>query len=450
MANSGGKIYVDTSVTPNVGISISDIQTVLGYPRHPVTGDVINDIGGLITYGDIKEWSWHKPVRQHSFGYDMRSLPAGDDGFNGDQPIGEYCIGSLEIPFSQRLGTIAPTSHTESGVTVTKWEARSGFLYDMMRGYLGWNYRRPRGVTTTYTEPYRFFDFDKYDHRSVSPMPTPPSGSRYISSAGQVTLLMDIPEDLAFGNMTLSTMKLPSGLVPTTPYLSTFYAGILLYRPNYSDCVWKTSTARIGTLSAQNTNRKVSFSSFKSIGVEGTAWNKMGTWYARTFLSTIQLSEGDNPTDIPNAVFIMADDEPTQLTFQNGTITNDLTITLQRAKWIPVAEGVPDQIRVTANVRNGFVYDATVTVLQMTVTSGLDTDPNPYVETYYFPLSEYGTIGQRDEQSFAHVFNNVPYEVGRVVFASFLCRATINGQSYSVSFNINLTPQNNSGETELT
>ena len=53
MSNRNGRIYIDTSSTPNIGISISDIKTVLG--------DSHNDIGGLIANGDVKKWSWHKP-----------------------------------------------------------------------------------------------------------------------------------------------------------------------------------------------------------------------------------------------------------------------------------------------------------------------------------------------------------------------------------------------------
>lgn len=436
--NQNGRIYIDTSTTPNRGVEIADMQAVFGVSA--------NTIGKIITTADINKWSWHKPIRQHSYGYDTRNLPAGDDGFNGDQPVGEFCIGSLEMPYSQTLGTIVPTTHTESDVTVTKWNAQSGFFHDMMRGLYGWNYRRPRGADGTRTEPFRSFDFAGYNHRCVSPMPTPPSGSRYVSTAGQVTLLVDVPTDLVSGNMSLSTMKIPAGLISTAPSLSSFYVGILLYRPNFEDCVWKTATARIGTSSTQNTNKKVSFSSFKSIGVEGTAWNKMGTWYARTFLSTHQLSEGQNPTDLQNFVVVMASEEVAILNFATGAVTNEITLEVQQAKWIAAAEGVPSQIRVSANVRNGYAVDATVTLLSMNVSSGIGTDPDYYDETYNFPLSQYGTLYMLDEQSYSHVFNNVPYEVGRFVMARFTFRATVDGQTKNLFFTINLTPQSENSE----
>lgn len=459
MSNRNGRIFIQTIAGVTYGVSVADIQQTLGRGTSDV-GLLLSDqewydnngTQALRVVNKIKKWAWHKPIRHPSYGYDTHNLPAGDDGFNGQQPTGEYCIGSLEMPYAQTLGTITPSSNTEGGVTVTKWVASAGFLYNMMHGNIGWNYRRPRGVDNSHTEPLRMFDIAGYNHNSTSPMPIPPSGSRYISSNGQVTLMVDIPEDLPVGNMTLGTMALPAGLISTQPALSTFYAGILLYRPNFSDCVWKTATARIGTTTYQSSNKKVSFSSFKSIGVEGTAWNKMGTWYAKTFLSSVQLNEGDNPTAGENPlVFIMGSEDYTELNFTNGTITNDITIEVQRAKWIDVAEGNPSQIRVTATVRNGFVYDAAMSNIQMNVTSGLDTDPNPYdvTETSAWSGSEYATIPMLDEQSYSHVFSDVPYAVGRVTFASFSCRATVNGTTYNRSFMINLTPQASNTEVEL-
>ena len=59
MANSNGKIYVNTNTTPHVGISIADIQTVFGTSLY-------NDIGGLITHININKWAKYKPVEHNS------------------------------------------------------------------------------------------------------------------------------------------------------------------------------------------------------------------------------------------------------------------------------------------------------------------------------------------------------------------------------------------------
>lgn len=53
MAYSNGRIYVDTSDTPHIGVSIADIQAAVGLSR--------NDIGGLITTGNINKWAKYKP-----------------------------------------------------------------------------------------------------------------------------------------------------------------------------------------------------------------------------------------------------------------------------------------------------------------------------------------------------------------------------------------------------
>ena len=56
MANSSGHIYINSSVTPHIGVSIADIQTVLSLTSY-------SDIGGLIINGDINKWAKFKPVR---------------------------------------------------------------------------------------------------------------------------------------------------------------------------------------------------------------------------------------------------------------------------------------------------------------------------------------------------------------------------------------------------
>jgi len=58
MAHTTNRIYIDTSVTPHIGVSIADIQAVLGLSN--------NDIGGLITQGvaqgKINKWAKYKPI----------------------------------------------------------------------------------------------------------------------------------------------------------------------------------------------------------------------------------------------------------------------------------------------------------------------------------------------------------------------------------------------------
>lgn len=138
MAHSGGKIYVDTSVMPNVGISIVDIQTVLGYPHHPVTGDVINDIGGLIIYGDINIFAKYKPVRINSLTHPNQNWWKYDNcGLNA---YGEQNYENL-------------VSMIESSDPLN-----------------GWTYNRPLGASAPTPSWFRFMDFDGYNHNADAPV----------------------------------------------------------------------------------------------------------------------------------------------------------------------------------------------------------------------------------------------------------------------------------------
>ena len=155
--NQNGRIYIGA-----YGVEIADLQTVLSTSDSDLgllcadkTWDRTQTPATIVDAGRVNKWAWHKPIRQSSYALDLRNVTPPDDRFNGDQPVGEFCIGSLEMPYSQTLGSIETTTYSEGGVQVKRWDARSGFFHDMMRGLYGWNYRRPRGVDATYTEPFR-------------------------------------------------------------------------------------------------------------------------------------------------------------------------------------------------------------------------------------------------------------------------------------------------------
>lgn len=54
MSHSNGRIYIDTSVTPNIGISLDDIGSVLGVSTR--------DLGTLCTHPQVKKWAKYKPL----------------------------------------------------------------------------------------------------------------------------------------------------------------------------------------------------------------------------------------------------------------------------------------------------------------------------------------------------------------------------------------------------
>ena len=89
MANSDGKIYI----TSSSGVSIGDIQTVLGSSR--------NDIGALITEGDIKKWAKFKPIRSSQKGYvTLAQRVAAGHGFGQVSPLAWSVIQSNQLPDS--------------------------------------------------------------------------------------------------------------------------------------------------------------------------------------------------------------------------------------------------------------------------------------------------------------------------------------------------------------
>lgn len=142
MAHTNTKIYVDQSTDPDTGISIADIQTVLGSGR--------NDIGGLITYGNINENSVRKPVRSSGL--------------------------------ASVAGTEALLAAANYGWEIVQKAAGGGtasFLNTLDNCYNNdipfWKYNKPRGLNgggQGVHEWYRFLDFNGYRHDAV-PFGTP-------------------------------------------------------------------------------------------------------------------------------------------------------------------------------------------------------------------------------------------------------------------------------------
>ena len=126
MSNSGGRIYTDE----NTGVSIGDLQVVLGTAR--------NDLGGIITNAEINENSLHKPVRSNK-------------PFGTEQDI--------KVPTKYGWTIIKKNigSNTNTFINTIKTYGAS-FKY--------WNYEKPRG--SSYNEWFRLLDFNGYNHYAVA------------------------------------------------------------------------------------------------------------------------------------------------------------------------------------------------------------------------------------------------------------------------------------------
>ena len=246
MSHTTNLIYRDTQ--NNVGVSIGDIQAVLGSSR--------NDIGGLITYGNINKWAKYKPVRSNLLGIltdnDRRQVMWG-----------------LSIEMDNELGSA---------------DVQGTFLYDLTHGLLGWEYLRPRGQSYAPKEWFRFLDFDGYNSECVCPVGD---------------LETDVPID-TFGTATLTwdeidIAQIPGNLALTdisvnNTAIANYYLGLLLVKGNTINIL--TSTSPIG--------------SSGGVSIEITnATSLKGTWRAYPFFSSVQIPFGV-PSSLTTGVFFSA------------------------------------------------------------------------------------------------------------------------------------------------
>lgn len=230
MAHTTNRIYIDTSVTPNVGVSIGDIQAVIGSSR--------NDIGGLIVNGNINKWAKYKPYRS--------SVLATTDAQRRAAFFG------LSISVFNALGT--PSN-------------QNTFLGKLVNDELMWTYLRPRGLS--YNEWFRFLDFDGYYKDAVCPVGDPVT-TVYVQNNGQVQLAWDLLDNLDAGNLTLADIY-----VGETP-LSDYYLGVLLYKSG-SNYRLVTSDNTLGTGDVQ-----ITISNFPQ--------SDIGMWQAYPFFSSVPIA----------------------------------------------------------------------------------------------------------------------------------------------------------------
>ena len=138
MAHTTNRIYIDTSVTPNVGVSIADIQAVVGSSR--------NDIGGLIVNGAIKEWAKYKPTRA-----------------NGKNPT-DWWKGEVKSIYGSATGGYT------FGFSLSEYSTLAAMKTAMDGGNFGWVYEKPRGASYGANgEYFRFLDFNGYINNATTP-----------------------------------------------------------------------------------------------------------------------------------------------------------------------------------------------------------------------------------------------------------------------------------------
>ena len=154
MSHSSERIYTQTVGGKKYGVSYDDINAVLGSSR--------DDIGGLITYGDINAFSKKKPVVYASLNpYTNTNWWKATNGNCGLTPYS-----------AQNPSAIAAITQD---ITMS-----------------GWTYTRPNGNLST--QPFRVPDFDGYYH-NADPLTDGIECSEAVQSGTQLVVTLVVNQD---------------------------------------------------------------------------------------------------------------------------------------------------------------------------------------------------------------------------------------------------------------
>lgn len=195
--NQNGRIFIDTSTTPNKGVEIADMQSVFGISA--------NDIGQIIDTADINKWAKYKPVRSGKLG----------------------------------ILTDAERAELNHGIVLTKYTSPAA----LVSGYAGdYAYLKPRGMAT-YGEPYRVLDFNEYNNNAESPV------SSFQGISGDVTEGTDLIVRLYLNpsNQVPTGSILWTDLNPGERPLSQYYFGVIIRTGTSSTYRVITMGTAIGT-----------------------------------------------------------------------------------------------------------------------------------------------------------------------------------------------------------
>lgn len=260
--NNNGRIYIDTSTSPDSGVEIADLQYVLGLSN--------NDLGALITAQDgdgvslINKWAKYKPYRAQNVAVSYTARIAANYG--------------LSIDTFTDLGSVTNPNN---------------FLYKLTHGELTWDYLCPRGKGNGYggsNEWFRIKDFvaedqynavisgHGYNHNAECPVGEVVTDVP-VSVNGDASINWEIMDVSGIqDNLTLSD------LIISGTALSEYYLGIYMTKGNVSETI--TSTTKIGYAGQTN-----------SIVIELTnATSYAGTWRCYPFFSSVQIAQGGSAT----------------------------------------------------------------------------------------------------------------------------------------------------------
>lgn len=356
------------------------------------------DLGTLCTSQKINRWAKYKPTKVHNLG--MTGETSGSDYWKGDgASTSPYVIAGLKADYYSTLG-----SFSQHPVTY-KITTASGFLHELIHDNLSWEHVRPTGGVGSQGYPYRPLDFDGYMHTAVSPMPVAPSGQRPFGESHLVTLIASIPAITSSRNLTLDIMSVPSVISTLEPVLSEFYLGVVLFKSDYSDMVWKTASEPLSDTSAEGKRSKV------SIITMNHGFTRAGEWKCLTFLSSIGGLDSDDPLTWGNTgIFLPADLDIKTVVLTDSTVGTSVKVIT--AKWISVASGIPTDVNCVASLENQTGSSATFTNIRMVL-----------VDSFGDVMAEHNfsqeTVAPAGSKSISYRFQDVLYtDLTAKVFAT--------------------------------
>lgn len=133
MSNLNGRIFTEEIDGVQYGVSIRDIQTVIG--------DSSKDIGNLCRSAGLNPYSVHKPVRSALWG-------------GTEQQV------KVPAKYGWDIDVKNPGSAGNTDTFITQLRTQGD-------SYAHWRLLLPRGVNNDYTEPYRILDFEGYNQRQL-------------------------------------------------------------------------------------------------------------------------------------------------------------------------------------------------------------------------------------------------------------------------------------------
>lgn len=238
--DNNGRIYIDTSVTPNVGISIRDIQTVLGSSK--------DKIGALITEVDengkslVNMWSRKKPVP-----WSRNNTPA----WNPQGTQSQWWKG-----INNDFGIVSKSTDVTN-------------LLSFIDGNMnGWAYNKD-------TLAYRFMDFDGYYHAAPNPFDSLFIQADRDAVAPSGTLTFQYSLRATGGEATTDSLGIIELYVPTPSagggsIVSNLYMGIVIYKKasdgTYSYYDWCSASETLADLEIDRAMHTISYTAPSELG----------------------------------------------------------------------------------------------------------------------------------------------------------------------------------------